>query len=107
MNYTTSIIPLTVIDVVEDDARRLLKPAIDTSDGRFSEDTVMTAIKSGFYQLWMVFDEDNRPAAAFVMELIGRAGWKKFLQKNGWSATYLVCERNFDKEALEEEEEAA
>ena len=66
MNYTTSIIPLTVIDVVEDDARRLLKPAIDTSDGRFSEDTVMTAIKSGFYQLWMVFDEDNRPAAAFV-----------------------------------------
>ena len=41
------------------------------------------------------------------MELIGRAGWKKFLQKNGWSATYLVCERNFDKEALEEEEEAA
>ena len=36
------------------------------------------------------------------LETTGRVGWKKFLSKYGWNASYLVCEKNF--KAIEEEE---
>ena len=44
------------------------------------------------------FAKDNSCSG---FELTGRPGWKKFLQKQGWTAPYVVCERMF---ALEEEQ---
>ena len=35
------------------------------------------------------------------MELVGRYGWKPFLEKFGWEASYLVCQRTFE---IEEEQ---
>jgi hypothetical protein len=69
MTYTVSIIPLQVIDVVEEDARRLLGPSIDRSDGRHSVDTVMVATKAGYYSLWLAFDEENTPVAALITSI--------------------------------------
>ena len=39
------------------------------------------------------------------MELVGRHGWKPFLEKFGWEASYLVCQRTFEIE--EEQKEVA
>lgn len=39
------------------------------------------------------------------MELVGRYGWKPFLEKFGWEASYLVCQRTFEIE--EEQKEVA
>jgi len=39
------------------------------------------------------------------MELVGRYGWKPFLEKFGWEASYLVCQKTFEIE--EEQKEVA
>ena len=39
------------------------------------------------------------------MELVGRRGWDRFLKESGWEAKHIICERFFDEEESEEEEE--
>lgn len=52
-----------------------------------------------------ILEKYGRDNGCDGMELIGRYGWKKFLQKHGWEASYLVCQMSFDKE--EEKRDAA
>ena len=37
------------------------------------------------------------------MELVGRPGWKRFLEKHGWGSSHLVVERTFDIEEVKKE----
>ena len=40
------------------------------------------------------------------LEIVGRYGWKKFLKKFGWEASFIICERMFEI-ADEEQQDAA
>jgi hypothetical protein len=149
MTHSVSIIPPSVLNVVQEDAMRLLKPATDRSDGRHDVSTVWADVEDCRFTLWMAFDPKNKPVGALVttfeayplrnmlnilfcggseledwhedmldvleeyakehncdgIELVGRPGWKKFLQHHGWEATHLVVERMFEIE--EEQKEVA
>ena len=69
MTQNISLIPPLVFDVVEDDFARLIKPALDMSHGREDLANVTDRIRTGAYQLWLVFDEDNKAISALVTRL--------------------------------------
>jgi hypothetical protein len=150
VTYKISIISQAVLDVVEEDARRMLEPAVARSEGRHSMDSVLASVAIGHSVLWFAFGENGKPAGAVVtqvehypmkrmlnlifcggddlegwhqdmldvldgyasdnhcsgLELVGRYGWKRFLEKAGWKSDYVVCQRMFDTQA-EEERDAA
>ena len=58
-------------------------------------------------QMLELLERYGRANGCDGMELIGRYGWKKFLQRHGWEASYLVCQMSFDKEKEEEKRDAA
>jgi hypothetical protein len=60
-----SVVPREVVDVVWDDAVKVLKPAVDTSGGKLTIDHVYSGIMSGGYVLWVVMDA-NRIIATLV-----------------------------------------
>tara|TARA_R110000824_G_scaffold30128_17_gene99443 strand:- start:1190 stop:1639 length:450 start_codon:yes stop_codon:yes gene_type:complete len=69
MTHTVSIIPRSVLNVVQGDAMRLLEPAVDRSDGRHNISTVWAAIEEGHYALWLAFDANNTPVGSLVTRL--------------------------------------
>ena len=86
-----SYIPPEAFDIVAPDVERHLAKSIKMAHGRENMESIWQLLLTGERQLWMFFDDDNSPV-----------GWKKFLSKYGWNASYLVCEKNF--KAIEEEE---
>lgn len=145
-----SYIPPEAFEFVAKDVERHLAKSVEMTHGRESMDTIWSALTRKERQLWMFFDDDNKPEGALItrieyyplktmlnlmfvggtnieawheelletleefahangcsgLETVGRVGWKRFLQKFGWDAAYLVCEKNFDA-VSEEKQDAA
>jgi len=40
-------------------------------------------------------------------EVCGRYGWKKYMEKFGWQTEYIICQRMFDDDVVEEKRDAA
>jgi|TARA_R100001530_G_scaffold90666_1_gene63013 hypothetical protein len=69
MKYAVALIPHEVLDMVDEDARRLLSPSTERSEARHNIHTVMDGLYSGQFNLWMAFDENNNPAGAVVTSI--------------------------------------
>ena len=62
-------VPASVIDVIWSDVARVLRGSVSTANGRFDLNDIREGIKSGFYGLWVVMDED-RVVAALTTRII-------------------------------------
>jgi len=69
MTYTVARIPNEVLDMVDEDARRLLVPALERSEARFKIDDVMAGLFGGQFTLWFAFDDKNTPVGAVVTSI--------------------------------------
>ena len=69
MKYSISFIPPQVLDIVEDDARRLLADAVEASGGRESLETIFHRVITEECQLWIIFGEEDRPITALVTRI--------------------------------------
>ena len=56
-------VPTAVVDVIWNDVSRVLRRSVLTAGGRFELNDVREGIKSGFYGLWVVMEEDRVVAA--------------------------------------------
>ena len=56
-------VPKAFVNAVWADVTRVLKPAVDTSRGKFSMQDIYGDILSGRYVLWLVLDDDKVVAA--------------------------------------------
>ena len=66
-------VPLPVLDIVWDDAEKLLTPAINTAGGKFNANDVKQGIESGMLTLWLVVD-GTKPVAAITTRIIEYPG---------------------------------
>ena len=66
-------IPVALLDIVWNDAEKLLSPAIKTAGGKFTSSDVKEAIESGMLVLWLVAD-GTKPIAAITTRIIEYPG---------------------------------
>ena len=52
-----SAVPKQVLDVVWEDVKKVLEPAVQTAKGKLSVKDVYDYIKKGVYELWVVMEE--------------------------------------------------
>ena len=62
-NLVLTAVPTAVVDVIWNDVSRVLHRSVLTAGGRFDLNDVRKGIKSGFYDLWVVMEEDRVVAA--------------------------------------------
>ena len=62
-NLVLTAVPTAVVDVIWNDVSRVLRRSVLTAGGRFDLNDVREGIKSGFYDLWVVMEEDRVVAA--------------------------------------------
>ena len=62
-NLVLPAVPTAVVDVIWNDVSRVLHRSVLTAGGRFDLNDVRKGIKSGFYDLWVVMEEDRVVAA--------------------------------------------
>ena len=62
-NLVLTAVPTAVVDVIWNDVARVLRRSVLTAGGRFELNDVREGIKSGFYGLWVVMEEDRVVAA--------------------------------------------
>ena len=86
-----SAVPKQVIDVVWEDVKKVLKPAVETAKGKLSIKDVKEYLHQGFYELWVVMDGTKVVAAittrvieyperrALAMDFIGGTRMKEWL----------------------------
>lgn len=61
-----SAVPFEVVDVVWEDARRWLEPAVKSGGLRYSIDAIKEMIDKRIIALWAVLDDDNEMRAAIT-----------------------------------------
>ena len=64
-----SAVPKEVIDIVWDDAKKLLEPAVETAKGKMTIKDVYEFIKRDIYNLWVVM-EDTKIVAVVTTRVI-------------------------------------
>jgi len=71
-NLVLTAVPTAVVDVIWNDVSRVLHRSVLTAGGRFDLNDVRKGIKSGFYDLWVVMEED-RVVAALTTRVVAYA----------------------------------
>tara|TARA_R100001132_G_C3253407_1_gene79819 strand:+ start:210 stop:1052 length:843 start_codon:yes stop_codon:yes gene_type:complete len=67
MDYTVSRISIDVLNIVLEDAIRLLKPSVDLSEDRYSMESVLELVYNEKYVLWFMFSNNrNKPIGAII-----------------------------------------
>ena len=51
-----SAVPKQVLDVVWEDVKKVLEPAVKTAKGKLSSSDVYDYVKKGVYELWVVME---------------------------------------------------
>ena len=69
MDRKIFILPATVYDIVEQDFKTLLAPAVERAQGREDVDTVWEHVKTGSHQAWMIFETPKKPLGAMVTHI--------------------------------------
>jgi hypothetical protein len=64
-----SAVPKQVLDVVWEDVKKLLEPAVETAKGKMTIKDVYQYIKNDFYNLWVVM-EDTKIVACVTTRVI-------------------------------------
>ena len=55
-----SAVPKQVLDVVWEDVKKVLEPAVKTAKGKLSISDVYDYVKKGVYELWVVMEETKQ-----------------------------------------------
>ena len=86
-----SAVPKQVLDVVWEDVKKVLEPAVKTAKGKLSISDVYDYVKKGVYELWVVMEETKIVAVittrvieyperrALAMDFIGGSKMKEWL----------------------------
>ena len=64
-----SAVPYDVVDVVWEDAKRFLEPAIKTAKRRYTIDSIKKHIDGHYIALWVAMDEDNKIKATITTRI--------------------------------------
>ena len=64
-----SAVPKQVLDIVWEDVKKLLEPAVETAKGKMTIKDVYQYIKNDFYNLWVVM-EDTKIVACVTTRVI-------------------------------------
>lgn len=71
-----TIVPPIHIQMVWEQVDKLLSPAVETSNGRWTMESIYQAVMSGNKHLWIVFNEDKEIECVAVTSVITYPGKK-------------------------------